>query len=446
MSLEPHDKQTSEPTTSRLLASRLEVAAANLNRENPTRSTEGIESRRQLVQVLELLRSEWRHTSSDLGLSDSSTYKDIARIIDIDRGTAHRLVRVSRLETIRPDSLLHFPGVAGWKRVLAGLEKTGLSETQLARLRELIGRFEGSIRSIGRSKSAVMRALQGGRRQLPRKRQDEPYDPAESELQVGEERTSEEQFHEARRVMLAGMAETTGYSVTTRFICSLIRPSPGNPNRYDLAVAEAFRGCRGQPRALPFVVGVGFAASEGSNELGSQFEVLHAATSKPAPSVVSITEGRICTMMVEPQWTTMHQLMNLAVLSVHAQATTPPEETGTHGMVLVNRHPTETLIIDLGLPATDDVDSTVSLSAYRALARQDLEGAWFDRLPDHATQHVIGTLKDWHESEPFGGFPVFAQDVCNRLDWDLSGHRFRRFIIRYPINFANYRVRYEKEK
>ncbi|MEM9083477.1 MAG: hypothetical protein AAGB34_07770, partial [Planctomycetota bacterium] len=52
---------------------------------------------KQLESCLDRLISEWTQAMQALGLAKTSTWTEIAECLELDRGTAQRLVRIARI-------------------------------------------------------------------------------------------------------------------------------------------------------------------------------------------------------------------------------------------------------------------------------------------------------------------------------------------------------------
>ena len=194
------------------------------------------------TEMLRRLVAEWRAARVKLGLATSATFTDVARKLDVDRGTAQRLNRVSRLAEVGAADLGHFPGVRAWNRVLAGVERVlGAEHPNYQTLSLACDHYAAWL---GGSRSAAVRRFASAA-PVPNGSPSHPTPTAEA---AGPAAGRES----ARARWVDAAAEVVGYGVDVRLDLVMVRETAGDGRRdVDLSTVNVLKGCRGGPAAMP---------------------------------------------------------------------------------------------------------------------------------------------------------------------------------------------------
>lgn len=419
------------------------------------------ESDGAVIAALRRLQTGWIRAAERLDLLPSSRYSDISVKIKLDRGTAQRLVKMSRLDSIKAGDLMHFPGVRAWGRVLSALKvKLGARSAELAELSDAVALFTQTLRQLGGSKSAAIRELNTT---LPTRDMDgsadlqaAPFATSVRSLSRGgagqvlplpwrpDSLSATASRESLRAAQVAGFADTIGYIITLRSIATFQRPSPTRPGYYDVAIINMLRGCLGRSDALPLVMGSTFRRIQsGKSDEANPLELLHAGTNKPPPRLIQTDEqGNQTTIFVEPCWTNDGPL-NIAFLSVRHEAFVSPWDAGYLNPDYHNRHPTNAMVIEAFVQSDFADACTVSLKSYRCPPDSRIEKMWFNRLRDKHPMERLNGIEEAKSREVFPGYRDVMAEGLERLGWDCGNMVGYRSTIQHPIPLATYSLLFE---
>jgi hypothetical protein len=378
---------------------------------------------------LNRLVAEWRLARSKMGLGSTATVMDVAAKLEVDRGTAQRLNRISKLEDFTSTAVEFFPGVRAWNQILAGVERVlGADHPNYQTLALACDHYSAWINSKGGSRSAALR----------------------QSLQDQQETTGvmpEIPSQTARAQWVQASAEIFGYLIETRMHTYLLRQTPDlSPPRMDLASLEVLKNCRGKPHALPLAWSRStFQTGPITDQTHRNFFVLRSLTSKPAPATLSTGNEYRHTVFVEPQWASMTEPLNLAHLHEGRGAIELPWGTDEEWFEFstINRHPCRRLIIERVVCSDVDKRCVAALRVFRTHTMKAHEEPWFDRIPEDAPIQRIGSIDDAIASEPFAGYGEVMREALDKMKWDVSDLVVFRAVIENPIPLATYTVMFD---
>jgi hypothetical protein len=426
----------------------------------------------KLLGALRRLHAEWRAAALDLRLRNNSSYSDVIRTLDIDRGTAQRLLRVLRIPDVEATDLPHFPGVRAWYRVIHGVEAALSPDPYRSQCLQLaVDQFAEALKESGGSKQAAIREVQRGELEGPGNPGSPvvaqgvtgnggPYPSGGGASGIPTGSTSHgvagqsgpfsgDRMSPRTRWVLAA-ADVIGYLMDYRLHMQLFQPCQGVPAKYDFAWLDAFKSCRGTPNAAPFVIGrTNYPHSTDSPPAKGEkgMHVLHSMTSQPSPLVSHSSGSSRHTVFVEFPWDSMTGPIDLAVLNIEPgmhDAPQPPEDWLTGS--LINRHPSRRLILDRVVPMEIDRGFSASFRVFRTETHIAPGGPWYDRLEEPSPVRRLGRIDHAiaSEPEPFPGYRQLALEALDRLEWDTSGLVLYRAMVDDPIPFAKYSVVFER--
>ncbi len=379
--------------------------------------------------MLNRLVAEWRLVRGKLGLGSSATVVEVAAKLKVDRGTAQRLSRISKLGNFTPAAVEFFPGVRAWNQILAGVEKVlGPEHPNYQTLSLACDHFSAWINSMGGSRSAAIRHSQQEQQAANGMF---PSFPAET----------------ARAQWVQASAEIFGYLIEVRMHSQLLRQTPDDPARMDLSSLEVLKNCRGKPHALPLAFSRStFATGPMTDQTHRNFYLLRSLTSKPAPATLSTGNEYRHTVFVEPQWASMTEPLNLAHLHEGRAALETPWGTDEEWFEFstINRHPCRKLVIERVVSKDIDSRCVAALRVFRTHTMKAHEEPWFDRIPEDTPIQRIGTIDDAIAAEPFAGYGDVVREAVEKLKWDASDLIVFRAVIEDPIPLATYTVMFDK--
>lgn len=443
------------------------------------------EESHKLLGALRRLHAEWRAAAIDLRLRNNSSYSDVIRALDVDRGTAQRLLRVLRIADVEVTDLPHFPGVRAWYRVILGVESALSPDPYRSQCLQLaVDQFAEALRESGGSKQAAIREVQRsgesegiahggavsthytagsqGAGYLPRPEGSMTPAPSLAGMsgeggrggaeapKVGPVGAFSGERLSARTRWVLASADVVGYLTEYRLHTQFFQPCQSNVRKYDFAWLDAFKGCRGTPNAAPFVLGRTVYPEELDNPPAKGqkgMHVLQSLTSQPPPLVSQSSGRKRQTVFVEFPWDSMTGPIDLAVLNIdpgNHDAPAPPEDWLTGS--LLNRHPARRLILERVVPLELDREFSASFRVFRTETGIVPGGPWYDRLEEPAPLRRLGRIDHAiaNEPEPFGGYRQLVLEALDRLEWDTSGLVLYRVEIDDPIPFAKYSVIFER--
>jgi hypothetical protein len=384
----------------------------------------------ETAETLNRLVAEWRLVRSKLGLGSSATVVEVAAKLEVDRGTAQRLSRISKLENFTPTAVEFFPGVRAWNQILAGVERIlGAQHPNYQTLSLACDHYTAWINSMGGSRSAAMRqSLQ--------------------DQQAATGILPEIPSDTARGQWVQASAEIFGYLIETRMHSQLLRYTPDlNPPRMDLASLEVLKNCRGKPHALPLAWSRStFSTGPTTDETRRSFFVLRSLTSKPAPATLSTGTEYRHTVFVEPQWASMTEPLNIAHLHEGRGALEVPWGTQEEWFEFstINRHPCRKLVIERVVCSDIDSKCVAALRVFRTHTMKAHEEPWFDRIPEDAPIQRIGSVDDAIAAEPFAGYGEVMREALEKMKWDVGDLIVFRAVVENPIPLATYTVMFDR--
>ena len=387
----------------------------------------------ELAAVLDRLVSEWREARAALGLSHGAPWSQVARRLELDRGTAQRLVRMGRFAETGAEDLVHVPGPQGWQRVLAGVERAlGAQHAVHRRLSAACERYGKCLAALGGSKAAALRAIS------PQPGHGHPRATAATQR--------------ARKRWFEAAVEGMGYRIETRIGLMIVRPCADDPERLDLATLHAFFGCTGSRGALPFAL-TRFATKDGVTPVpGSAapeshaFVTLQSGTSTPPPALLFTGDAERQTVFIEPTWSESPTPLDVSLLQVELSASPSPWANDPPLLILnaLNRHPVRRYVKQTLLHPDVERGTVARLAAYRDLAVYGQTRHWFDRLPEPARLEPF-RLAPEPELEGLPRFADLIAELRAKLDWDLDGFLGHRAVLEHPIPLARYAIEYERQ-
>jgi hypothetical protein len=390
------------------------------------------------TSVLRRLTVDWKAAWSELGLSNATTITDVSKRLDIDRGTAQRLNRLAKWPDTSTANISQFPGVRAWQRVLAGVKSIlGSEHPNYQTLSIACDDFGKWLGEMGGSRSSAMRQIEAG---------DGAPDP-----RIPRSKSAQVQIQDARATWVEAVIESFGYSVDVRLALQMERENKtSSPSRMDLALIHVLKGCRGNLSALPISFSragyTGDRTEIQSSKDGNarSFHVLSSATSKPAPVLVTTLDSQHQTIFVEPNWTSMPQPLDLAILHEERQAILSPSAQQKYfEAATVNRHPNRRLVIERFVSRDIDSKFTATLRAFRTQMVLTNQEPWFDRIPESTTVQRVGTIDEARQQGVFPGYSATLSEAMALLNWDWDDMIVYRAEIINPMPLATYTIKFE---
>ena len=390
------------------------------------------------ADALARLTAEWKSTWNQLGFSNASTIVDVAKQLEIDRGTAQRLSRIAKWPESEAANIAQFPGVRAWQRVLAGTKSAlGSEHLSYQNLSLACDQFSKWLGEMGGSRSSAMRQIVSGNNA--------------GDIRFSRPESTRSQKLDARSSWVESVIESFGYSVDVRLALQIERESKtSSPSRMDLALIHVLKGCRGNLGALPIsfsragYTGDRTEVQSSQNGNARSFHILNSATSKPAPVLVTTADSQHQTIFVEPNWTSMQQPLDLAILHEERQAILSP--TGSQKYfeaATVNRHPNRKLVIERFVSRQIDATCTATLRAFRTQMILTSLEPWFDRIPEETKVQRVGTIQDAQSAEVFPGYASTLSEAMSLLNWDFDDFIVYRAEILNPMPLATYTIKFE---
>lgn len=384
-----------------------------------------------LHESLQRLSGEWREACEALGLRSGTSWSGVAELLGLDRGTAQRLVRLGGADEVSGLDLDYVPGTAAWQKVLAGTEKQlGPDHRAQVRLALACDRFDEALSALGGSKASAKRALASGAR-------------------VGGLSSVSAQRSRAKSRWVDAAAEYVGYRVEQRADITFVRRNPKRLDKLDIAMVILFRGCTGEPWALPFTL-ARYASQDGESPLQSSsepaFRLLSSVTTSPPPAVLSTGDSERQTVFIEPSWMELPGTLDIGVM-IRIEGTMPlPWLDDPKQLILTSlmRQPAESYRSEAFLePEVDAVSSVNAFSCYRDLSVLGLTRHWFDRLPETAPIEELGAFGSGSAGRSFAGYDGLVDELRINLDWGLDTYVGYGASVDMPVPFARYSMEFE---
>ena len=394
-----------------------------------------------LGDLLRELVGGWRKARTELGLPTTASFADVAKRVNVDRGTAQRLTRLGRLLEVGPADLAQFPGARAWHRVLAGVQQElGARHPAAVGLGTACDRFAEYLAQSG-GRSAAVRHLTAGNGNGHSGGPVAPSDP-----------------QAARARWVDAAAESMGYLVDVRWDVQFVRESlavaDGLPRQLDVAFLNVLHHCRGRPGAMPLAFTryartpafPGTVPSDTAATLPRPFHLLRAGTTRPAPVVLTTGDANRQTLFVEPQWTSLADPLDLALLQGDPTPFPSPWGTGIECLefACINRHPCRRLVLDRFVSREKAATFIPSVGAFRSHGTLSHDEPWFDRLPQEGTIRRVGTPADAMADEPFPGYAAILAEAVAHLGWSPDDLVVYRAVIENPIPLATYTIMFDR--
>lgn len=386
---------------------------------------------------LNRLAEEWAYTVRALNLGPRPTWSEIAKSVSVDRGTAQRLVVMTRNIQSGVSVESHdIPGFAAWSKVLSGLDNAlGTEHPAYQRLAAACESFETALLPYGGSKAAALRAIAERRQSLTNVQRDGVA--AANAVRLG---------------LVRNCAEAIGYCVKWRLNLQIARPNPHHAERLDVAMVNVFLGCTGRPGAMPlaldrFGIGTGSEVEQSSGQ--HRAFVLTSVTSNPPPAILTVADDTHQTAFIEPTWT--ERSIDVGILTQKLAGLPSPIAPANAAerllFSMVNRHPTEHLVLQTLLHPELAEGRAVWSGAYRGPPSGDRPGQWFDKLPEPLS---LVKSESWRACVGRGdgigdGMPLqrIIEEVEKRLQWGLDTYPHTSSVYSNPFPFASYSTIFE---
>jgi hypothetical protein len=379
-----------------------------------------------LETTLRMLIGEWNETRALVGLGPGATGAKIRAVLNVDRGTAQRLARASRMATSGVADLEQMPGTAAWERVVAGVERSlGESHAHAQRLAYAVSKFAESLEMFGGSLAAAARALRERR-------------PPEGRGAAGQRAIG--------RSLSDAFAAMMGYCVDVRLSILAYRPNPQSPELLDEAMLQSLQGCSGTSGSHPIVLRR-FRTTDGSRLSPSAtsgdargISLLRAGTSVPPPEMLSTGDEHSQVVMLDPAWADRTDRLSVTSLVVDRAAGPMPWASPPPVLEVetLNRYPSRRLLLLYLVHRDVDLGGTATFGAFGDRRIDGLGRPWFDRLPEHAT--LVRNTDSWstcfHEASP--AFSDIVREMFERLGWDPEPFVGYQVQVDSPVPLARY--------
>lgn len=392
-------------------------------RFEPTKRPNNAAAASELSRAIDRVAAEWRHLLPDIELRISSPWSAIAQSLQIDRGTAQRLVKLARSPELTPKDLKTIPGAKAWAEICDSLSTMlGKDHYTVRRLELACDVLHHAVQKLGGSYAAAARAV-------------EELEPHNSE--------SDDQIC-IRKDAVDAYANLLGYRIALRYNLFLMRPSQRKSNRIDIAMANCMLGCTGRTGAASIAVqryGVdseGQAVAAGGEASVRQFNFIQSGTSSPKPSLYSSGDDVVQTHVLDPEWVNNYKSLDLSFLHSEPDAQdspwlSPPYCYDTEGQV---RHPVDRLIEHRMYHHDIHRDAVVKFGVYACRKVQSVPRPWFERMPHDATlvrQPYPFVVED---SSIFPSQDRILHEVFDLLKWDAANFHSYITDMSYPIPLA----------
>jgi hypothetical protein len=367
----------------------------------------------------------------------------LARILAIDRATAHRALALAARRDPDPETLAEAPGPDAIEQLARaiGRKRADANGLDLPALGTAIAQFRRALQELGGgSKSRLLRRIAAT----------VPAEDNGDATSVGVVRARRE--HELREQLFSVTSELLGRHTHTRIDMMICRLNPDDPNLMDYAQIRGLIGHRSRPQAQPLSVEligkVTASPPDAPNPLltldGKRVEdalsgtMIRPFTTSPLPVVVSRGLGDRVRNVVDPAFTAKGNAVDVVVGYQRPRACQHPafDPVPTLEVGALIREPTRWLILDTWLHRDMVAGAVPSLETYlwSPTLQTSLADHWLDRLPSPPPLlQVLGRGLDRAGSPAWMRQAELTRTAFERLGWDASQYVGFRAEIAYPM-------------
>jgi hypothetical protein len=366
----------------------------------------------------------------------------LARVLGVDRATAHRTLALAARRDPDPEALAEAPGpeaIEQFARAVARKRGSGGVDPQV--LAAAIAQFRRALQDLGGgSKSRLIRRIAATI----------PSDDNGDAVSVGVVRARRE--HELREQLFGISSELLGRHTHTRIDMMICRLNEADANLMDYAQIRGIIGHRSRPQAQPLSVellGKVTPAPEGApNPVltldGKRVEdalggtIVRPFSTHPLPVVVSRGLGERVRNVVDPAYIAKGNSVDVVVGYQRPRACQHPalDPVPTLEVGALIREPTRWLILDTWLHRDMIAGAVPSLETYlwSPTLGTSLADHWLDRLPTPPPLlHVLGRGLDRAASPAYERMAELTKTAFERLGWEASQYVGYRAEIAYPM-------------
>ena len=399
------------------------------------------EEAQRLRQVLRRLAAELRSALRAVPEHREGA-SALARVLGLDRATAHRVLALAARRDPVPEVLIEAPGPEAMQQFARALgRKRGEVGVDVAALEGAVTQFRRALQELGGgSKSRLIRRIAAT----------VPSDDNGDATSIGVVRARREQ--ELREQLFGIASELLGRHTHTRVDVMICRLNPDDANLMDYAQIRGMIGHRARPQAQPVSVEllgkVTSAPPDAPNPLltldGKPVEdtltgtLLRPFTTHPLPVVLSRGVGERVRNVVDPTYTAQGHAVDIVVGYQRPRACQHPafDPVPTLEVGALIREPTRWLILDTWLHRDMNAGQVPSLETYlwSPTLGTSLADHWLDRLPSPPPLlRVLGRGLDRAASPAWQKQAELTKAAFERLGWNPNDFVGYRAEIAYPM-------------
>lgn len=376
----------------------------------------------------------------------------LARALQIDRATAHRVLMLSLRRDPGPEVLLESPGAEAMDQLAEAIARTqpetrSASTADIASLRTAIAHFRRTLAELGGgSKSRLIRRIAAT---APARDERDADRAARASLRARREQ-------ELREQLFAIVSELIGRSTETRIDMMICRPNAEDAKQMDYAQVRGVIGHRARAQSQPMSVELIGRVTQGPKGApdsprkldGSTIEdsvngaLLQSFSTRPLPMIVSRGLGDRVRNVVDPAFAQSGNPIDIVMGYQRARAGQHPMYDPVPSLEVgaLIREPTRALILDTWLHRDMIAGAVPSLETYlwSPTLETSLADHWLDRLPTSPLLTVLGRGLQRAASVVWHRHAELTSTAFEQLGWNANDYVGYRAEIAYPMWGAAY--------
>lgn len=394
----------------------------------------------RLDGVLRRLHSELRNLLACVPGSPHGA-SELSRDLGIDRSICQRIVSAASGPYSGGDLVSRLPGTKGLTLFVESVRQTPTDPSVLDSAEAAILAFASVVQDLGPSQSRLVRRIEAGGAGTG---SENPLDVDEREENV-------------RRRMFECGCQLTGQFSEVSIATFIFRPTPGTPDRIDMALLRGFIGHRMRPEAMPFSLLWWVAPPENQKpDDHAEYETLDHApvqgrsqgvlledySTKPFPVVTSRGPRDRRVVLIDPASLPKGEGFDVVTANrvdgaqMHPAHDSPP----VHEVWMFGRFPAKLLIFDVFLHRSMARTCIPSIGAFMMSPNltETMDRRWLDRFPVGPRLALLepGDRTVSHPAYP--RYPELLGHMFHRLTWPAGDYVGYRCEVMYPQWGAGY--------
>ncbi len=394
--------------------------------------------RQRADRVARRLHAELRSIIRTLPEQDRGA-SAMSRRLGVDRTTCHRAIAAASGAYPGVRLLGQVPGVRGLRLLVDAMRRGGLDPSACDGVEAAIEEFQALIRDLGGSQTRLMRRLEGAG---VAERPGQGIEEAPSDL-------------EARRMLFEAGRHLCGQSSRLSLATFVFRPTPGRPDRIDMAQIRGFLGHSMREDAMPFSVQWWVHPKEDEREPmderyrtldkdpirgRAQGVLLEEFSTHPLPTITGRGPSDQRVLMIDPG--AVDHPVDVVTANVvegaqtHPQVDTPP----VHEVWVLGRFPARVLLFDVLLHRSMARACIPQVGRYviSPSLNESMERRWLDRFPGGPRLQVLEPDFGTWAHPSFSRYPEVLAHLFDRLGWSPADFVGYRCEVEYPQWGAGY--------